>query len=150
MSSPTIIIWIHLIAAITWIGGMLFVWLVLNPAIRQMPPQSQGPDILRGIEERFRRIRWTSLLILLVTGFFNLIHEGGSARLESSWGAVLLVKLLLVAIVMGLTGIHDFLLTSSPGVASSGHSARTSDWLGGSILVLSLLIVFIAVYLGQF
>ncbi|MGH7273533.1 MAG: CopD family protein [Nitrospiria bacterium] len=150
MFSPIFIMWIHLIAAITWIGGMLFLWLVLRPAIRQWPPQSQGLEILRRIEERFRTIRWVSLLTLLATGIFNLIHEGGSARLESNWGGVLMVKLVLVAIVMGLSGINDFLLTSSPRPASSGESGRTKDLLGGLILVLSLFIVFIAVYLGQF
>ena len=142
--------WIHLVAAITWIGGMLFLWLVLRPAIRQLPPQSQGLEMLKRIEERFRTIRWASLLTLLATGILNLMHEGGSARLESSWGAVLMVKLLFVAIVMGLSGINDFLLTPGTGPASSAQSDRTKDWLGGLILFLGLFIVFIAVYLVQF
>ena len=150
MFSPIFIMWVHLIAAITWIGGMLFLWLVLRPAIRQWSPQSQGLDILRRIEDRFRTIRWVSLLTLLATGIFNLIHEGGSARLESSWGGVLMVKLLLVAIVMGLSGISDFVLAPNPRPASSGQSDRTKDLMGGLILVLGLFIVFIAVYLGQF
>lgn len=142
------IMWFHLVAAITWIGGMLFLWLVLRPILLTQPSGSQSLETLYRVEERFRTVRWISLLTLLATGIYNLIHEGGSARLESSWGGILMVKLLLVAIVMGLSGVNDFVLTSSVGQASSDQSLRLKDLLSGAILVLSLLVVFIAVYLG--
>jgi uncharacterized membrane protein len=145
-----LITWIHLVAAITWIGGMLFVWLVLRPALSGLSSQSQGLQTLQYIEGRFRTVRWASLLTLVVTGIYNLIHEGGSARLESSWGGVLMIKLVLVAIVMGLSGINDFLITPGTGQGSSSPSSSLKDLLSGVILVLSLFIVFIAVYLGEF
>ncbi len=140
---PALVMWVHLVAAITWIGGMLFVALVLRPALRQQLPPPQAVGLLRLAEDRFRSIRWISLLILLGTGVFNLIHEGGSARLESAWGGVLMIKLLFVAVAVGLTGVNDFLPTFA---ASSG---RSKAWLDGLILVLALFIVLIAVYLGQ-
>jgi len=129
---------------------MLFVWIVLRPALLALPSQPQGLPTLQAIEGRFRTVRWASLLTLLVTGIYNLIHEGGSARLESSWGGILMIKLLLVAIAMGLSGINDFLITPSTGQESSGLSSNLKDLLSGIILVLSLFIVFIAVYLGGF
>jgi putative copper export protein len=130
------IMWLHLVAAITWIGGMLFLWLVLRPVLSGV----EGQETLRRVEERFKTVRWIGLLTLLATGIYNLIHEGGSARLESSWGGILMIKLFLVAVVMGLSGVNDFL-----GSASEG---RQKDLINGLILALALLIVLIAIYLG--
>jgi uncharacterized membrane protein len=143
-----VIMWIHLVAAMTWVGGMLFFWMVVKPAFVRSNAQPHGFGSLQNIEDRFRRIRWLSLVVLLATGVYNLIHEGGSARLESSWGGILMVKLLLVAMVVGLTGIHDFFLTSVGRRLWAGSSVTLKDSLDGLILVLGLLIVFIAVYLG--
>ncbi len=144
-----LIMWIHLVAAITWIGGMLFLWLVLRPVLSSPSAGAEGLATLRRVEERFKTVRWASLLTLLVTGVYNLIHEGGSARLESSWGGVLMIKLLFVAIVMGLSGMNDFLLTTSTSQATSNPSIWQKDLLNGLILALGFLIVFIAVYLRE-
>jgi len=144
-----LIMWLHLVAAITWIGGMLFLWLVLRPVLSSPSAGSEGLATLRRVEERFKPVRWASLLTLLATGVYNLIHEGGSARLESSWGGVLMIKLLFVAIVMGLSGMNDFLLTTSTGQATSNPSIWQKDLLNGLILALGFLIVFIAVYLRE-
>ncbi|MFQ5949288.1 MAG: DUF4149 domain-containing protein [Nitrospiria bacterium] len=138
---PILVMWIHLVAAIAWIGGMLFSLFVLKPVLKRIDAPFQGNQLLTRLEGRFRIVRWTSLIALLVTGFFSLLHEGGSARLESSWGAVLMVKLLFVAIVVGLTGINDFML--NPGT----DAIKKESWLSDFILVLGLFIVFIAVYL---
>lgn len=145
-----LIMWIHLVAAITWIGGMLFLWLVLRPVLSSPTAGAEGLATLRRVEERFKTVRWASLLTLLVTGVYNLIHEGGSARLESSWGGVLMIKLLFVAIVMGLSGVNDFLITSGTEQGVAGPFSNLKDMLSGVILILSLFIAFIAVYLGGF
>jgi putative copper export protein len=144
---PNMILWIHLVSAMTWIGGMLFVWFVLLPAVKRPTLDPQTYTILTRVEERFRTMRWFSLLTLLGTGLFNLLHEGSSARLESNWGGVLMIKMFFVAIVMGLSGINDFLITQSK--TPTPFVGRMKSWLNSIILLLGLLIVFIAVYLGH-
>ena len=143
----TLILWIHVISAMTWIGGMLFIWFVLRPALKGPALDSHAHAILSHVEERFRTVRWFSLLTLLGTGLFNLIREGGSARLESNWGGVLMIKLFFVFVVMGVSVIDDFLVT--PTKTSPPSVSRSKDWLSGITLFLGLLIVFIGVYLGR-
>lgn len=58
-----------------------------------------------------------------------------------------MIKLFFVVIVMCLSGINDFLLT--PSKTSTSSMSRLKDWLSGITLLLGLLIVFIAVYLGR-
>lgn len=129
--------WVHLAAAVIWIGGMLFQALVLRPATAAAPELAQRADA------RFRPWRWLAIVVLIATGGFNLIHEGGSARLESAWGGVLLIKLLLVAIAAGLAGVRDFVV--APG--ARGAAARAG--LDAVVLGLTLLILLVATYLGR-
>ncbi len=157
---PFLVMWIHLIAVVTWIGGLLFVPLVLKPALRGLTPESQQAQVLSRVGLRFRTIAWVSLITLILTGAFNMLYEGGSARLESTWGAVLMLKLLLVAIAVGLTLVHDFIL--EPYTVTSGKTLpqAATGAVGPSsqvaatrvehlILALSLAILLIASYLAR-
>jgi uncharacterized membrane protein len=153
--SSTFLIWIHLVAAITWIGGMLFHRLVLNPALARVSMPAKGPELLPGIlariESRYKTLRWLSLATLLATGIVLLIHEGGSARLESTWGAWLMLKLFFVLMVIGLTAILDVGMAPvrHPGGTSIEAPGRSAAFLADTILALGLVIVFIAAYLVQ-
>jgi uncharacterized membrane protein len=156
--TQTVIIWIHLVAAIAWIGGLLFHRMVLRPAIGRVSLPGKGREILTGIfsriEARFKTLRWLSLATLLVTGIVNLLNEGGSARMESAWGAWLMLKLLFVLIVIGLTAIHDVGMApaaaghAAPGTASE-PSSRAAGLISDILLALGLVIVFISAYLVQ-
>ena len=153
--SSTFLIWIHLVAAITRIGGMLFHRLVLNPALARLSTPAKGPELLPGIlariESRYKTLRWLSLATLLGTGIVLLIHEGGSARLESTWGAWLMLKLFFVLLVIGLTAILDVGMAPvrHPGGTSIEPPGRSAAFLADTILALGLVIVFIAAYLVQ-
>ncbi len=148
--ASTLLLWIHLVAAIAWVGGLLFHRLVVRPAIGRVILQGKGLEILTGIlsriEARFKTLRWLSLATLVVTGIVNLLNEGGSARMESTWGAVMMLKLFFVLIVIGLTAIHD--VGMAPAGAASGPS-RASNWISDTLLALGLVIVLIAAYLVQ-
>ena len=154
--ASTLLIGIHLIAALMWVGGMLFHRLVLRSSLAGISPPAKGQDLLTGIlvrmDSRYKTLRWLSLATLLATGMVLLIHEGGSARMESAWGAVLMLKLFFVLIVIGLTAIHDVGMApvrQAPGGASSEPAGRASDFISDTILALGLVIVLIAAYLVQ-
>ena len=151
-----LLMWIHLIAVVTWIGGLLFIPLVLRPALQGLPADSQKAEILRRVGLRFRTIGWVSLITLILTGAFNMLHEGGSARIESMWGAVLMLKLFVVAVAVGLTLVHDFILDPyapspgrAPGAPAIPTSTRSVAWVEHAILALSLCILLIAAYLAR-
>ncbi len=143
-----IMLWIHLVAAMTWVGGMVVQWIVLGPAFKPAPGESPHGALRSRIEERFRKLRWASLITLLITGVFNLLNEGASARMESAWGGVLMIKLLLVAVAIGLTGVYDFMPDRRGGSGTAKRSWRGRDGLSAVILILGVLIAGLAVYLG--
>ncbi len=74
-------VWIHILAATVWIGGMLFLVLVVVPWLRK----GKRPDaavFLRETGTRFRNVGWICFALLAVTGTFNLWMRG--VRLSDS------------------------------------------------------------------
>jgi copper resistance protein D len=63
---------VHVLAAIVWIGGMLFVALVLVPVVRAQADPVLRARLFHQAGVRFRAVGWAALLLLLVTGLANL------------------------------------------------------------------------------
>lgn len=148
-----LITWIHLIAAITLIGGLIFTQLILNPSKHRESLDQKSKDVVRLAGRRFRTIAWVCLITLILTGAYQMLNESGSARIETNWGVVLMVKLLLFAIAFGLMLIHDFIIdphAPSPKSASNPSSSATSsraDNLQKAIILMTLAVLLVASYL---
>jgi uncharacterized membrane protein len=158
MTYSDFVMGIHLVGAIAFIGGTIFYLAVYRPAAALLPHRPEQAAFTIKIDQRFRTVRWLSIVALLLTGFFNLLYEGASARIASTYGGVLMLKLFLVLVLIALTGIHDFILATPGGTPGRG-AARPADratgaedhkrWLGVGIVALALVIVFIAVTLAR-
>ncbi|MDR7447343.1 MAG: DUF4149 domain-containing protein, partial [Armatimonadota bacterium] len=109
-------VFLHVLSAVVWVGGMLFLALVAVPVLRGLPDRPRA-DLVARMGERFRPVAWTCIVVLLVTGILNLAYRGVSwesvatGRLwQSPFGHVLAWKLVLVAAMVVLSAWHDFLL----------------------------------------
>ena len=96
----------HLVAGATWLGGLVGILLLWRHLSRA--------DLGRTI----RRVSSTAgiaLAVIVVTGSLAAVRILGSvtAVVESSWGRLLLVKLALVAVVVGL-GLRNRLRLDDP------------------------------------
>jgi len=149
-----LITWIHLIAAVTFIGGLVFSQLVLNPVAQQESSDQKSKEVVRLAGRRFRTIAWVCLITLILTGAYQILNESGSARIETNWGVVLMVKLLIFAIAFGLMLIHDFII--DPHAPPSKNIARPSslpssfraDHLQKAIIFMALAVLLLASYLA--
>ena len=149
-----VVIWLHLTAAVTLIGGLIFFNFILKPGMEGIKSEIEKKDSLEKMGRRFRTVTWICLITLILTGSYNMLYEGGSARIETTWGVVLMLKLFLFAITFGLILIHDFVLDpfapparSSTNPAGKSNLSRRAAYLQQTILILSLAILFIASYL---
>ena len=149
-----IVIWLHLMAAAALIGGLIFFNFILKPGLEEKNSEVQKNDLLQKMGRRFRTVTWICLITLILTGSYTMLYEGGSARIETTWGVVLMLKLFLFAVTFGLILIHDFVLDpftppsrASNNPTSQAHSARRATYLQQAILLLSLAILLIASYL---
>jgi putative copper export protein len=149
-----LITWIHLIAAVILIGGLVFTQLVLNPAAQLESSDQKTKEVARLAGQRFRTIAWVCLITLILTGAYQMLNESGSVRIETNWGVVLMVKLFLFAIAFGLMLIHDFIIDPhappSKNIAkpSSLPSSFRADNLQKAIIFMTLAVLLVSSYLA--
>jgi uncharacterized membrane protein len=156
------IMWLHVLAAIFWVGGQLFLVLVVLPVLRQELAEADRVRIVSQAGRRFAVLSVVALGVLLVTGPLNAVDHGisWSVLRDTTWGHVLVAKVLLVLIMLCLTGVHGIYYgrrLEQLGMASGSDTAlaehrcrlqRQSIRLSAVNLVLNLLIVGLAAWLA--
>jgi|SRR3990172_691994 len=93
---------LHLLATVVWIGGIIFMEVVFYPSLAAIDPQ-QGGKALAVAAKRFTIIAWSCIIILIITGLLKT-PSGWLFDTSTTIGTLLLVKYLLIvaAIVVGV------------------------------------------------
>lgn len=133
--------WLHVLAAVTWLGGMLFIALVLVPVARRVQDPRLRADLIAQSGRRFRTVGWAALAVLVVTGVGNLYFKPWMLRVPAFQ-----VKAGLVVLALALSAVHDFFLgprASRLPPDITGPRRRVS-WIAR----LNLLVVVAIVLLG--
>lgn len=75
-----VLISMHLLSAVIWVGGMFFAYQILRPvAARKLEPPERltlWSDVLTG----FFTWVWLAIALLLVSGYAMIVHYGGFAQ----------------------------------------------------------------------
>ncbi|MFE2476942.1 copper resistance protein CopC [Streptomyces sp. NPDC059389] len=112
---------LHLLAVAAWLGGLSALLVALHKV----------PDIEREAVRRFSRVAFVSVLVLAVTGVYQSWRQVGSwsALTGTSYGQLLLVKVGLVAVLVGIAYVSrswTARLTDAPA-AKPAKIARQRD-----------------------
>lgn len=157
---------IHILSAIIWLGGTLFLVIVLAPLSRRETAASGlGLILLRQAARRFVPVAWASIVLLAVTGIYLAgdhwgIRPGNFFTSGDHFIRTLQAKTGLAVLVIGMSLFHDFVL--GPYVVRQLVDRRGSGdapaptWgrrlllvLARVNLVLVLVILFLAVSLTR-
>ena len=65
-------LFLHIISAIFWVGGMLFLTLVIVPFLNVLKDPKEKSMVYRAIGPKYRNYAWVSIVILCITGPINL------------------------------------------------------------------------------
>lgn len=141
--------WLHLLSAFTWIGGMLFVTLVLGPYVRSIDSMSERMKLLNALGRRFRGVGWIAIGLLLATGILNVAPQGLSLALygQGRFGRLLMVKHAAVVAMLVLSVLHDFVIGPRATATGEPRVRRQVVWLARLNLVLGLFVAFYGVSL---
>ena len=110
-----LILWAHLIAASIWVGGSIFIGIVLAPLLKTISDSIEGRlSIMIRVGRKFNKIGVPSLIVLIATGIYNSVGfiVKPSMILSTSYGIVLLIKIILVIILIIIFAIHVRLIRS--------------------------------------
>ena len=131
--------WLHVVSAIVWIGGMLFLALVLVPVTRREDPALRT-RLFHAVGVRFRTVGWIALGLLVATGLGNLWLNPYLWTLPR-----FRLKLGLVVGALLLAVVHDFILGPRAGRPGADPSIRIhASWMAR----INVLVVLVIVLLG--
>jgi copper transport protein len=122
--------WVHLSAAMVWIGGLVQLGLVVWPL---------APELRRRAFLGFSRLATLLIGALLLAGVYLAILRMPTVSdlWETGYGHVLLVKIGLVALALGWGAAHKFL--AAPRVSAASGRLRRS-LLGESMVGMAVLL----------
>ena len=147
-------VFLHVIFAAFWIGGMLFLPLILLPGIKNSENRIQ---LLQTTGIKFRFYGWFALSGLVITGAYNMYVKGmpfsWEFLAESEYGSLLGIKMLAFVVMIAIGGIHDFYVGNKAieelQTGNSGTIKQIARWSGRINLLLALLIAFLGVALSR-
>jgi putative copper export protein len=86
--------WLHAIAAVAWLGGGIFFWIVLRPAIRS----GAMPDaVVRFAGSEFSQLVGLAMWVLVITGGILMFDRLSGPSATLPYGATLGLKIALSA-----------------------------------------------------
>jgi hypothetical protein len=135
--------WIHLLAAVMWIGSLGFVVMALHPALKEKFPKESIRNFARDLQGRYLRITGALLALIVVTGAFNVrfAHQAMGGTFPKHFILFLALKLTLVT---GLVSIYflNLLYRDEPLTENQTEIpwARPSFILGIFILLFAALL----------
>jgi len=153
-------VWLHIIAAAVWIGGMLFLALVIVPLLRHPEIQPHRAKLLSLLGLRFRIVGWITLATLLVTGLYNVFARGFTLQdaftgslWEGDFGQTLAEKLVTFGFILLLSALHDFWIGPKASALARQSNPpeelerwrKAASWIGRINLLLALLMVALGV-----
>jgi uncharacterized membrane protein len=128
---------VHLVAVLTWVGGMLFIALVLVPVTRRLDDAALRTRLVQDSGRRFRTVGWIALAVVVATGLGNLAFRPELLGAPRFW-----LKAALVALALLLGAVHDFVLGPRAGRPGAPPSARArASWIARLNVLVALAVV---------
>jgi putative copper export protein len=147
-------IFLHLVAGAFWIGGMLFLPLVLLPGIKDHPDRR---NLLMVTGLKFRFYGYVMLILILVTGLLNLhfreVPFTWKFFTQSHWGRLVSLKIILFLLLILISSIHDILVgrrvVSQTQTTNNKNLKLIASWTGRILLLISLVMAYVGVVLSR-
>ena len=148
--------WIHLISASIWVGGSIFLGVVLAPLLKKMSLSiEERLELMIKVGRRFNKIALPSLVILIGTGLYNshLVLQSTEILFSSSYGAFLITKIVLVIALIVTFAVHIRLFSKDIEQKISARQIADTELkklnkkgmiLGETTVVISVAILFFA------
>lgn len=127
----TAMLWLHTLAAVAWIGGMIFNLFVLRPSMGAIDPD-QRIKLAVKVLNRFLTIVWISVGALILTGILIISSKPSylKALFGSPYGNILLFKLAVVLVMVLIVTVIRYVLLPRLESMIAGSSPDVSRVMG--------------------
>lgn len=149
----TVVRFIHLLSVAGWLGGMLFLGLVVVPVVRAHGGIERSRALVTAVGRRFGWLGGIAWVGILVTGMSLLHHRNVmfSDLPDTEYGKKVLTKFILLMLVGVAVVFHS--VVQSPRIRraeEAGDVATRRRWraIGGVLDGVMLLATLVALFLG--
>ncbi|MCS6872746.1 MAG: CopD family protein [Anaerolineae bacterium] len=111
----TVSLFFHLVATVAWLGGLTLLSLIIMPNARALLARREGTSallsLLDKLRKRFQVVANVSLLVLLVTGLYQMSASPfytGFLQFDNDWSRAMLVKHIAVIGMIGVGAVMQF------------------------------------------
>ena len=146
-------VWLHIVGGAFWIGGMLFLPLVLLPGIKNNPDRK---NLLMATGLKFRFYGYIVLAMMFITGLLNIYLRGikfsWNFFFESHYGSLVSLKILLFVIMIIFSLFHDLIFGKKvieDQMQDSLNLKLIARWTGRVLLLISLILAYIGVVISR-
>jgi putative copper export protein len=126
--TDSLLIWVHLVTASIWVGGSIFLGIVLAPMLKSITGTLEDRIALMiKIGRRFNKIAMPSFMILIITGIYNsrAFLEEPRLLFETNYGIILVFKIILVIATLITYIIHIRILNAETEKTLSAGNAES-------------------------
>jgi len=102
----TISLILHVSAAALLFGPQVLIFFALTPATWFIDDEQLKRNVVSTVTRRFGMMSAASILVLVVTGVYQIQAFAPSDLIETKWGSILVVKMIAFVILMILLMIH--------------------------------------------
>jgi len=75
MTAHHLMLFLHILAVVVWVGGMAFAYMCLRPAASALPPPLRL-GLWVGVLSRFFTLVWIAIALILISGLWMLFSVG--------------------------------------------------------------------------
>jgi len=104
MNLHSLLLFLHLVGVVVWIGGMFFAYVCLRPTIGELFEPPQRLQLWRGVFARFFFWVWWAVALIAASGMIMFGQYGGSAAPPGSH-LMLASGMLMIAIYIYVTSV---------------------------------------------
>jgi len=123
--------WIHMIATVIWLGGLISITFVILPFIQKKMTGEEKEKILSSLQNYLNPLGWFCLFILVGTGMFQMsAHPSyqGFLAIDNNWAVALFIKhIFIVFMVIAMGYMTWFVLPGLKRIALKQKLGKEID-----------------------
>jgi putative copper resistance protein D len=145
-----ILMWAHLVSASIWVGGSIFIGIVLAPLLKTISESvEERIAIMIRVGRKFNKIAIPSLAILIATGLYNSsnILSRPQFLFSTNYGIILVIKIILVISLLVMFAIHVRIIRTEieKKIESKEMLPEIVQKLRSKIISLGRIMVFVSI-----
>ena len=144
-------VWLHIVGAAFWIGGMLFLPFVLLPGIKNNPDRK---NLLMATGLKFRFYGYIVLAMMFITGLLNIYLRGIRFSfdffIQTRYGQLVELKVILFVLMLTISLMHD-LVVGRKAIEQMENQNITliARWTGRILLLIALIMAYLGVVISR-